>query len=107
MRWRNPAVELPEQNQKVWVMLEPHKERGTLLESAEAIEILCGETEWRPDMEECRVTNGDELGYGNLAWYLASDIEANDPYRRYAMAWMPVEEMPLPIWWKTTVEVLK
>lgn len=99
MNWRNPAEELPEQNQTVWVMLEPHKERGDLLESAMSIEIVAGITSYSNDNKSIRVENYDELGRGGISWYLKYD--ADDYYPdSIAIAWLPINEMEFPKWLK-------
>lgn len=75
-------------------MSKPHKHRGdTLLESARSIEIKCGEFLW--SYEGPVVENCDELGGGWETWGIyereyESGLEAN------LIAWMLVEEMPLP-----------
>lgn len=96
MRWRDPKTELPDQDQIVWVLLAPHKPRGTLRESARSIRIVCGEANFYPQ-GVCVVESYDELGTGNEAWVLrfrrGNDC---DPYRDQALAWMPVDEMLLP-----------
>jgi hypothetical protein len=90
MRWRKPEDELPGEGQRVWVMVSPHKDRGGLWESAMSIHIVCGETSYSADRTTCRVDNGDELGQGNVSWYLAGNLY--DENER-AIAWMPVAEM--------------
>jgi hypothetical protein len=98
MNWRNPKEVLPEQGQLVWVMLEPHKDRGSLLESAPSIEIVCG---WAFRYDDvCGVDNNDELGLGGISWYLTKSKNKYLNFEAGAMAWMPVEEMPLPGWVK-------
>ena len=97
MNWRNPEKELPKNNSVVWIMLEPHKDRDTLLDSASSIEIVCG---WASTHEGiCRVDNMDELGSGGISWYLTlpEDFRYDESY---GMAWLPVEEMLFPNWRK-------
>lgn len=99
MSWRNPANELPEDNQIVWIMLAPHKDRGGLVASAPSIEIVCGWA-YRSGNGLCRVENMDELGLGSLGWYLG---ELPDDFRydeAPAIAWLPVDEMGYPDWVK-------
>ena len=93
MRWRDPKQELPKEGQTVWVMLAPHKDRGSLRDSVMSIQILCGETSYARDGSSCRVDNGDELGRGNISWYLQNCPHYEDDE---VIAWLPVEEMPLP-----------
>lgn len=99
MNWRNPKKELPKQDQKVWVMLEPHKERGSLQESAMSIQIVCGEvchgTYGDTKEKYCIIENYDELGWGSLSWKLAG---AEDGTIAWVIAWLPVEEMVYPDW---------
>jgi hypothetical protein len=99
MNWRNPKKQLPEENQKVWVMLEPHKRRGGLLESAPSIEIVCGEAFFY-GQNLCRVDNYDELGMGNIGWNLGKLPDDFIYNESYGIAWIPVEEMPFPSWMK-------
>jgi hypothetical protein len=102
MNWRDPKKQLPENNQLVWIMLEPHKRRGGLLESAPSIEIVCG---WANTCNSrarlvCRIENMDELGSGGIGWFLGelpNDFGYNESY---GIAWLPVEEMPFPSWLK-------
>lgn len=93
MNWRNPEIELPKEGQKVWIMLEPHKDRGSLLESAMSIQVVCGEATYLSDGKACLIENGDELGSGDIAWVLG-DYESD--YSEYAFAWLPVEEFIYP-----------
>lgn len=97
MNWCNPKENLPTDNQMVWVMLEPHKNRGRLLDSSPSIEIVCGWTSHDND-GSCRVENEDELGLGNISWYLVSKGKSYSEYN--AIAWLPVNEMVLPRWIK-------
>lgn len=97
MRWRNPNEEMPEPNQIVWVMVEPHKDRGSLLKSAPSIEVACGWVSYSTE-GKCRVDNADELGHGAIGWQLGGKNEYG--YDPFAIAWLPVEEMPLPSWIK-------
>ena len=93
LNWRNPEKELPTDGQRVWVMLEPHKDRGSLFASAMSIEVCCGEVSWCNEGVECRVFNVDELGLGDISWVLRGEL---DGYDTRAIAWLPVDEMPLP-----------
>lgn len=90
MKWRNPKVELPVADQRVFVMLEAHKER------AESIEIVGGET-WYPHNGGCFVENNDELGLGSKSYVLV-DRDDYDTDRQRAVAWIPLEEFPFPDW---------
>lgn len=97
MNWRYPNKELPYQGQKVWVMLEPHKERGSLLDSAMSIQIVCGEASYgAADPTSLEIQNYDELGLGGIGWsfidYRKDDEDYGD-YQPRAIAWIPVEEM--------------
>lgn len=100
MKWRNPKNDLPKSGERVWVMLAPHKYRGSLLASAMSIEIACGEASWSNDNDACRVENGDELGSGSISWYLFATDNYRDRYLQYgyveAIAWLPLTEMPFP-----------
>lgn len=93
MKWRNPKKELPKQNEKVFVMIKPHKDYGSLKESAMSIQIFCGETSYSNDDSSCRVENADELGQGNISWYLNGkpDYEEN-----VVIAWIPTTEFHFP-----------
>ncbi len=95
MNWRNPSNELPPVNSTVWIMLEPHKERGTLLDSARSIQILCGEV-WAFG-KYLHVVDNDENGRGSQHYILRGEP---DHYEEHVMAWLPLEEMPLPNWRK-------
>jgi len=99
MNWRNPKEELPKQGQRVWVMLAPHKDRGSLLESAMSIQVVCGEASYSTDGKLLEIQNNDELGEGAIGWsfedYL-KDSEYGD-YQPKAIGWVPVEEMFPPI----------
>ena len=90
MNWRNPKEELPKDGHTVWVMLEPHKDRGSLQNSAMSIEIVCGEFNKASGLVE----NYDELGLGAIHWALSGDDEG----RGTAIAWLPVSEMWYPRW---------
>jgi hypothetical protein len=69
MNWRDPKKELPYQGQRVWVMLQPHKERGSLLESAMSIQIVCGEAFYpSTDPKSLEIQNWDELGQDAIGW---------------------------------------
>lgn len=95
MKWRDPAKELPVDGQTVWVLLAPHKDRGSLLKSAMSMEIVCGEVYSNENV--IRVENMDELGMGSIGWYLVRpDNFIYD--ESYGIAWLPVEELPLPGW---------
>lgn len=95
MNWRNPKKELPEDDQIVWCMLKPHKDRGNLLESAPSIEIVCG---WVTETQTgIIVDNADELGHGCISWYLTKHP---DGYGSDVLAWLPVTEMIFPDWTK-------
>lgn len=95
MNWRNPRKILPEDGQIVCVMLEPHKNRGTLKGSAMSIQIVCGEVEYNTGEGAPRVNNYDELGMGNVCWTFQKDPH---PYEERIIAWIPVEEMVFPKW---------
>lgn len=90
MRWRNPRKEFPENDQIVWCLLDPHKKRGSLLESAPSIQIVCGWVSVE-GLKKFSVSNADELGYGDINW----STEYND-YSEEIIAWMPVEDMVFP-----------
>lgn len=98
MNWRDPKKQLPEENQTIWVMLEPHKRRGGLLESAPSIEIVCGEAFTRSfaGTSYCRVNNYDELGMGGIGWNLGKLPDDFTYNESYGIAWLPVEEMIFP-----------
>ena len=100
MKWRNPENEMPKQNQMVWIMLEPHKDRDTLQESAASIEIVAGEVCYDYGKKHCRVENFDELGRGSVSWYLGELPEDFLYDESYGIAWLPVEEMIYPNWRK-------
>jgi hypothetical protein len=90
MKWRNPKNELPKDGQKVWALLAPRKNRGSLMDSMMSMQIVCGETSHASDGSSCRVDNGDELGQGNISWYLTG---RPDYAEETVLAWLPVEEM--------------
>lgn len=92
MHWRNPQKEKPELNQIVWVMLYPHKNRGTLKESAPSIQICCGWTCFSSS-GNWRVENMDELGLGGISWEPYQDFSMADSI---ILAWLPLDEMSLP-----------
>jgi hypothetical protein len=91
MNWRNPKKELPKQFQKVWVMLQPHKDRGSLLDSAMSIQNVCGEASYSTDGGFLEIQNNDELGQGFIGWSFENSIFSE--YQPIAIAWMSVEEM--------------
>ncbi len=97
MNWRNPKEELPEDDQLVWVMLEPHKNRGSLLESALSIEIVAGYVCYSNNLKNVVVNNNDELGMGAVCYHLKYDIEDYYP-ENIAIAWLPINEMEFPKW---------
>ncbi len=101
MNWINPKLKLPVHGQLVWVMLEPHKIRGSLLQSAPSIQVVCGWVQTCNDGEVI-VSNYDELGSGGISWVLVQHPEDPDYYSQEAIAWMPVEDMPLPDFWVET-----
>lgn len=72
-------------------MLAPHKERGSLLDSAMSIQIVCGEASYSRDGKLLEIQNYDELGQGAIGWSF-EDSEFND-YQKRAIGWIPVEEM--------------
>lgn len=91
MKWRSIKEELPKEGEVVWVMLEPHKDRGTLLQSAQSIQICCGEVRFmNPGSLDFEVQNNDELGLGAIAW-----TNSGGCYGDPILAWMSVEDMPL------------
>lgn len=93
MNWRNPKKEFPEPGEVVWGLLDPHKQRGSLLESAPSMQIICG---WADlDGSIMRIENADELGFGNIEW----SSEDNNSTEKI-IAWLPLNEMPLPGWIK-------
>lgn len=96
INWRNPKKELPSEGELVWVMLEPHKNRGSLLASTMSIEIVCGEVSYGRD-GSCVVFNHDELGQGNIGWLLN---ESKYHWETKAIAWIPINEMTLPNFYK-------
>lgn len=98
MKWRNPEAEMPENNQIVWVMLEAHKDRGSLEESGPSIEIVCGWAFSFPEHNYCRIENMDELGHGGIGWHLGKLPDGWDYTEPHAVAWMPVNEMVYPDW---------
>lgn len=87
MKWKN-VNEIPDDDQLIWCMLNPHKKRGSLLQSAASIQIVCG---WYRDGS---VENADELGSGNITWSF-SDFNG---YEEHVIAWMPVHDLILPYW---------
>lgn len=96
MNWRDPRSELPFQGQRVWVMLEPHKDRGSFLDSAMSIQIVCGEACYSNDGKFLEIQNYDELGQGGIGWSFAEQRKDDEEYGNYqprATAWIPVEEM--------------
>lgn len=102
MKWRNPKKELPQDEQRIFVMIDPHKKRGpNLVDSAISIQIAAGWAYFdRPSV--VRVENRDELGEGAIEWllYCPEDLR-DDIYGGNggdAIAWIPVEEMDYPDW---------
>lgn len=93
--WINPAYCLPKDGQKVWVMLSPRQNRGTFLNSAMSIQIVCGVAAVYED--RCAVRNWDELGLGSILWHFKAP-EGYNFDEPIAMAWIPVEDMPAPPW---------
>lgn len=93
MKWRNPKEELPKHDQAVYVMLKPHKWRGSMRESAASIQIVAG-WYWSPLVE-----NIDEYGFGSLG-YILDPATKEDGHKDRAIAWVPAEEMPLPEFYK-------
>lgn len=89
MNWRNPDKQLPEDGQVVFAMLEPHKVRGGLLDSAASIQIVCGWVDFGGP--SCVLENNDELGMGAISWNFDGDYPD-------ILAWLPVEEMSFPDW---------
>jgi len=87
--WRDPSQELPAPDQKIFAMLNPHKVRGSLLDSACSIQIISG---W---YHMGRIENYDEYGWGSQAWKLDPRLGPCDDQEE-AIAWIPVEEMPFP-----------
>jgi hypothetical protein len=102
--WRDPRVELPYDGQVIFVMIEPHKKRGSLRESIQSIMIVCGQ--WRSFSPEKfpnfidrpkgfgRIENMDEYGWGWQSWFFSCHDESKSSDN--AIGWIPVEEMPLP-----------
>jgi hypothetical protein len=88
VNWRNPDQELPAEGQLVFVMLDPHKWRGSMLDSAASIMIVGG---W---YRHGRVENNDEIGEGSQCYLLNPKDESS--YYSRAIAWIPVEEMAFP-----------
>lgn len=96
MKWKAFEEPWPEIGQWIWVMTKPHKHRGnTLSESARSIEIKCGEFV-RNDDGQPFVENCDELGGGWEYWAIWDYDYEGDIHDQDLIAWMPVEEMPLP-----------
>jgi hypothetical protein len=97
MKWINPQDSWPKNEQPVWLLLEPHKERGSLLDSAMSVLIVCGVAYNHPKLNECRIENYDELGLGGIGWsfYKNDDCMHNHDNGR-PIAWLPVQEMILP-----------
>lgn len=97
INWRNPKEELPNDGDVVWVMVEPHKWRGSLKDSAKSIMIVCGEVCFSRTNNDCVVQDYDELGWGTQSWFLRASSYGH--YRKeMAVAWLPFEEMPIPEW---------
>ena len=94
MKWRNPKKELPKDGDIVWIMLKPHKDRGSLINSSPSIEIVCG---WAYSNSKGAVIidNNDELGMGSVMWDLRLP-EGEYTIHGLAIGWMPVEEMIYP-----------
>lgn len=90
MNWRDPKKQLPKAGDKVWLLLPPHKPRGSLIDSAMSVEIVCGEVCHYGHI--VRVENNDELGQGNVAWLLQGESE----FEENALYWLPLNEMNLP-----------
>lgn len=99
MKWRNPEKELPEDNAIVWVMMAPHKYRGSFLQSAASIIIQCGTVNYSNDGKTVFVDNCDEQGLGSVCWCLKQPCNPeNYRYEDIAIAWLPVDEMIYPEW---------
>lgn len=90
MNWRNPKKQLPKAGERVWLLLPPHKPRGTLNESAMSVEIVCGEVYYYGNT--VRVENNDELGQGSIGWLLQGESQFDEK----ALYWLPLQEMNLP-----------
>lgn len=99
MKWRNPKEELPKQDDVVWVMLKPHKWRGSNEESIQSIQIVCGNVNIYEN-GDVFVLNHDELGLGSQCYelFLAKDSERDSVYNDFAVAWAALEDMGLPSW---------
>lgn len=98
MNWRNPEVEMPRQGQLVFTMMDPHKWRGTLFTSASSIEIRAGQAFFYAGI--CRIETFDEYGTGLEAWYLGKLPEDFLDREAHGIAWIPVEEMSFPNWYR-------
>lgn len=96
MNWRNPDIEVPTNDQVVWVMLKPHKWRDSLIDSLQSVAIYCGEVS-RTD-KVCVVNNCDELGWGWKIWVIKDEQQCPD-----VIAWMPLEEMGSPQFYSSNI----
>jgi len=92
IKWRNPKKELPKDNQEVFVMVEPHKNRLT------SVQIVAG---WASTAEDyCYVDNSDELGMGSVCYWLKEKEKDNGGFEERAIAWVPLNEIPYPEFYK-------
>ena len=104
MNWRDPKIEMPRQGQYVWLYLRPHKDRGSLIKSAASTQIVCGEVAYYSygDFGEryCVIHNYDELGSGSISWHLGLLPDEYSYNQEDGIAWIPVEEMSYPKFYK-------
>ena len=73
--WRKSFESLPNHGDIVAILLEPHKNRGSYLESAMSMEVVFGKVNVyvTNDKKSIYVDNNDELGLGCIGWYLNVD----------------------------------
>lgn len=95
IRWRNPAKELPKQNEIVGVLMQHWKENGAL-----SCEIFFGEVSWSNDKLSCVMDTMDNTGQGNTSYTIwkHEDYEYPSSYCDIARAWFPAIEFELPTW---------
>lgn len=104
MRWRNPAEELPNDDDLVLIITPPHKRRERDILQA-GCEMFCGWVDVGCD-GSVLVNNNDELGRGAIYWYLrppsfysTEDVRELLNDEKVALAWMPASEfLPVPTW---------
>lgn len=93
MNWRK-TTELPDANELIWVLVQHWKENGPL-----SCEIYCGEVLYDRDNLGCAAFNNDDIGLGSQMWIIKPRPEhRQSQYDDKVLAWMPVNELPLPKW---------